>query len=232
MPPARHDAAENEMASSSLLNIILIATVAGFILFRLYTVLGRRTGHERPPQDNYRLKPAEDAVGVQDNGKLAHAVPAERPSDPVASGLFDIGLADRNFDKDQFLKGARAAYEMILSAFAAGDRMTLKPMLNDEVFAAFDSVIRRREQAAQKASLTLVGFNDVKVIAAALKGNIAEITLAFGTRLISSTVNAEGVVVEGDAKSVREVTDVWTFTRDVRARDPNWALVATSSEPL
>jgi predicted lipid-binding transport protein (Tim44 family) len=219
------------MASSQLLNIILIATLAGFVLFRLYTVLGRRTGHERPPQDNYRL-PAEDAVGVRDNGKLTHAVPAERPSDPVASGLFDIGLADHSFDKDQFLKGARAAYEMILTAYAAGDRTTLKPLLSDEVFAAFESVMRRREQAAQKASLTLVGFNDVKVIAAVLKGNIAEITLAFGTQLISATTNAAGAVVEGDTKSVRDVTDVWTFTHDVRARDPNWTLVSTSSEPL
>ncbi len=220
------------MASSQLLNIILIATLAGFVLFRLYTVLGRRTGHERPPQDNYRLKPAEDAVGAHDNGKLTHAAPAERPSDPVASGLFDIGLADRSFDKDQFLKGARAAYEMILTAYAAGDRMTLKPLLSDEVFAAFESVMRRREEAVQKASLTLVGFNDVKVIAAVLKGSIAEITLAFGTQLISATTNAAGAVVEGDTKSVRDVTDVWTFTHDVRARDPNWTLVSTSSEPL
>jgi predicted lipid-binding transport protein (Tim44 family) len=220
------------MASSQLLNIILIATVAGFVLFRLYTVLGRRTGHERPPEDNYRLKPAEDAVGVHDNGKLTHAAPAERPSDPVASGLFDIGLADRSFDKDHFVKGARAAYEAILTAFAAGDRITLKPLLSDEVFAAFDSVIRKRERAAEKASLTLVGFGDVKVIAAVLKGNMAEITLAFAAQLISATTNADGAVIEGDAKSVRDVTDVWTFTRDVHARDPNWTLVATSSEPL
>ena len=219
------------MASSQLLSIILIATVAGFILFRLYTVLGRRTGHERPPQDNYRLKPAEDTVGAHDNGKLSHASSAERPSDPVASGLFDIGLADRGFDKDQFIKGARAAYEMILTAFAAGDRAALKPLLSEEVFAAFESVIRRREQQNQKASLTLVGFNDVKVIAAALKGSMAEVTLAFGAQLISATADAEGKVIEGDAKSVRDVTDVWTFTHDVRARDPNWTLVATSSEP-
>jgi len=216
------------MAGFQLLEIVLLATAAGFILFRLYTVLGRRTGHERPPQDNYRLGPQEDAVGAAP--KLSH-VSAERPSDPVASGLFDISLADRNFDKEHFLKGARAAYEMILTAFAGNDRAVLKPLLSEEVFAAFDSVMKKREQASEKASLTLVGFGDVKVIAAALKGTMAEITLAFSARLISATRNGEGAVVEGDDKTVRDVTDVWTFSRDTSVRDPNWILVATSSEP-
>lgn len=219
------------MAGSQLLDIVLIATVAGFILFRLYTVLGRRTGHERPPQENYRFGsvPAQDTVGAAPK-QLNHA-PADRPSDPVASGLFDIGLADRSFDKDQFVKGARAAYEMILTAFAANDRETLKPLLSDEVYAAFDSVMRRREQNGEKATLTLVGFTDVKIIAAGLKGSTADITLAFAAQLISATSNAQGTVVDGDAKSVQDITDVWTFSRDVRARDPNWILVATSSEP-
>jgi predicted lipid-binding transport protein (Tim44 family) len=218
------------MIGSQLLDIVLIASVAGFVLFRLYTVLGRRTGNERPPQDNFRLGPqqAQDAVGTAP--KVSHAS-VDRPSDPVASGLFDIGLADRSFDRDHFLKGARAAYEMILTAYTANDRATLKPLLSEEVFGAFDSVMRRREQNGEKAALTLVGFSDVKIIAASLKTTIAEITLAFGSRLISATTNAEGTVVDGDAKSVRDVTDVWTFTRDTRARDPNWTLVATSSEP-
>lgn len=214
------------MAGSQLLEIVLLASVAGIFLFQLYRVLGRRTGHERPPQESYR-----GADGVQAAPKaLGHTSP-DRPTDPVASGLFDIGIADRSFDKDQFLKGARAAYEMILTAFAAGDRETLKPLLNDDVYKAFDDVIRRRSEAGEKATLTLVGFTEVKVIAAALKGPIAEITLAYSTQLISATTKADGTVTEGDPKSVQNVTDVWTFTRDVRARDPNWMLVATSSEP-
>lgn len=218
------------MADSQLLTIILIASVAGVILYRLYTVLGRRTGHERPPQENYQLGPrqAENAVGTPP--KINHISP-DRPSDPVASGLFDINLADRSFDKDQFLKGARAAYEMILTAFASGDRATLKPLLSDEVFAAFDAAIRQRETAGNKAALTLVGFTDVKIIAAALKNSVADITLAFSARLISVTTSADGKVVDGDPAAVQDITDVWSFTRAVRARDPNWVLVATSSEP-
>jgi predicted lipid-binding transport protein (Tim44 family) len=218
------------MADSQLLILVLIASVACVVLFRLYMVLGRRTGHERPPQEDYRLGPrqAEDTVGAAP--KLTHMAP-DRPTDPVASGLFDINLADRSFDKDQFVKGARAAYEMILTAFAAGERETLKPLLSGEVYAAFDGVIRAREAAGHKATLTLVGFSDVKIIAASLKNSIADITLAFSARLISAATDAAGKVVEGDAAAVQEVTDVWSFSRDVRARDPNWTLVATSSEP-
>jgi len=218
------------MADSQLLTIVLIAAVAGFFLFRLYGVLGRRTGNERPPRKDYRFAPreAENTVGAAPARTLTTP---ERPSDPVASGLFDIGMADRGFDKEQFLKGAKTAYEMILSAFAAGDRATLKPLLADDVFAVFDGAISQRDAAGSKASLTLVGFSDVKIIAASLKASVAEITLAFSARLISATTDKDGKVVEGDAAAVQDVTDVWTFSREVRARDPNWALVATSSEP-
>ncbi len=223
------------MADSQVLTIVIIAAIAGVVLFRLYTVLGRRTGNERPPGEGYLrggpvLSPreAENAAGGSTKGSLASP---DRPSDPVASGLFDIGLADRSFDKDHFLKGAKAAYEAILMAFAAGDRDSLKPLLSPDVFEAFEAVIKRRELAGEKASLTLVGFSEVKIIAASLKSSIAEITLAFGARLLSFTADKNGTVIEGDPKAVQDVTDVWSFTRDVRAHDPNWLLVATSSEP-
>ena len=214
------------MAGSQLLEIVLIASVAGFILFRLYAVLGRRTGHERPPQDSYRFSRTDEVAAPKPIAHLA----ADRPTDPVASALFDIGLADRSFDKEQFLKGARAAYEMIVTAFAAGDRAGLQPLLAPDVYNAFESAIRQREKAGEKATLTLVGFTDVKVVGASLKGPTAEITLAYSVQLISATTKTDGTVIEGDPKAVRDVTDVWTFSRDVRARDPNWTLVATSSE--
>lgn len=221
------------MADSQLLTIVIIAAVAGVILFRLYSVLGRRTGNERPPGEGWNgrvLTPQQAENGIGETRQLSQAIP-DRPIDPVASGLFDIGLADRSFDKEQFLKGARAAYEMILTAFAAGDRVTLKPLLSPEVFAAFEAAIISREQAGQKANLTLVGFSDVKIVAAALKSATAEVTLAFGAQLLSFTTDKDGVVVEGDAKAVKDVTDLWSFTRDVHAHNPNWVLVATSSEP-
>lgn len=223
------------MANSQLLDILLIAMVAGVILFRLYTVLGRRTGHERPPQENYRLsgnapvRTGDDAAKDPSRTATRPAL-AERPSDPLASGLVDIQLADRAFDKDHFATGARAAYEMIVTAFAGNDRTTLRPLLSEEVYAAFDGAIHGREQRGEKVSFTFVGFKDVKIVAAALKGRLAEVTLSFNAQFISATTGAAGTVVEGDTKTVREVTDVWTFSRDVRARDPNWTLVATSGD--
>ena len=224
------------MATTQLLEIFLIAALAGIILFRLYTVLGRRTGHERPPQDNYRLsanapRTANDApVAAADEKPAAHPGQDARPSDPVASGLLDIQLADRNFDNDHFVSGARGAYETIVTAFAAGDRVQLRPLLSDDVYVAFDSAIRGREESGSKVTFTFVSFKEVKIVSAALKGRLAEVTLAFSAQFISATTDAAGALLEGDTKSVRDVTDVWTFSRDVRARDPNWTVVATSGE--
>src|ERR1700733_472121 len=131
------------MANSQLLDIFLIAMVAGIILFRLYTVLGRRTGHERPPQENYRLSGAaptppatDDNVVALPTAKRPEAV-ADKPADPVARALLDIKLADRGFETEHFLAGARSAYEMIVTAFAKGDRAALRPLLSDEVYKAF-----------------------------------------------------------------------------------------------
>jgi predicted lipid-binding transport protein (Tim44 family) len=225
------------MASTQLLEIFLIAMVAGVILFRLYTVLGRRTGHERPPPEPYRLSerspvPAGDDTAVARGDARALAAPAasERPADPVAASLLDIQLADRGFDKEHFVTGARAAYEMILTAFANNDRTGLRPLLSDEVYGAFDGVMRGREERGEKLAFTFVGFKEVKITAAALKASMAEITVSFAAQFISATSDAKGALIEGDSKTVRDITDVWTFSRDVRARDPNWTLIATSGE--
>jgi predicted lipid-binding transport protein (Tim44 family) len=218
------------MANSELVEILLLALVAGVILFRLYTVLGRRTGNE-PPPEQYRLNgPAENPRPADSNVVTlpVAARPVEAPTDPLARGLLDIKSADRNFDQEHFLSGAKQAYEMIVTAFAANDRAALKPLLSDEVFAAFDSVMRGRDERKEKVSFTFVAFKDAKIVEAALKGKMADVTVSFVTQSISSTVDANGAVVDGDPKSVREVTDVWSFERNVRASDPNWTLVATS----
>lgn len=217
------------MANTQLLEILLLALVAGVILFRLYTVLGRRTGHE-PPPEAYRVGPPADQAA----DKPAVALPAPRgadlPADPLARGLMEIKLADRNFDQGHFLSGARHAYELVLTAFSNNDRATLKPLLSDEVYAAFDAAIRDRETRGETVHFTFIGFKDVKIVGAALKAKMADITVAFTAQFISSTTNAQGDVVAGDPKSVHEVTDIWAFERNVRAGDPNWTLVHTSGE--
>lgn len=222
------------MLNSQLLFILLIAMVAGVILFRLYSVLGRRTGHERPPQERYGLNRnankngADNVVALPD--RAARAETLETPSDPLARGLMDIKLADRSFEEDHFLEGAKQAYEMVVTAFAAGDRQSLRSLLSDEVYGAFDSVIRDREQNKQTVEFTFIGFREVKISHAALKRRTAEITMNFAAQYISATLDAEGKVVDGDPKAVRAVNDVWTFTRDVRSSDPNWTIAATHGE--
>jgi len=219
------------MPNSPFLDIILIAMVAAFILFRLYSVLGRRTGHEPPPKENYRVSSSagsDNVVTLPERRAPAADNAGAKPADAVARGLLDIKLADRSFETDEFLGGAKSAYEMIVTAFANGDRATLQPLLSAEVFAAFDGVIRERESRKEKQIFTFVGFQDVKVVQAHLKGRTAEVTIAFGAQSISATSDAQGNLVQGDLKTVNDVTDVWTFSRDTRSRDPNWILVATS----
>jgi predicted lipid-binding transport protein (Tim44 family) len=228
------------MLNSQLLIILIAAMVAAVVLFRLYMVLGRRTGHERPPQDRYGLggssshhhgdsqKSSDNVVALPDRAARAEAL--DQPSDPVARGLLDIKLADRSFEDDHFLDGAKQAYEMVLTAFAAGDKQTLRSLLNDEVDYAFEGVIRAREEKKQVVEFTFVGFGEVKITHAALKRRTAEITVSFAAQYISATKDADGKVIDGDDKAIRAVNDVWTFTRDVHSGDPNWTIVATHGE--
>lgn len=221
------------MPDTQLFEILLAAVVAGIILFRLYTVLGRRTGHENPPPEQYRRQtapPGDTVTALPDRAAVKQGAGSEKPTDAVARGLLDIKLADRKFETEHFLKGARAAYEMIVTAFAAGDRKTLKPLLSDEVYAAFDAVIRGHEERKEKVDFTFVGFSDVRIVHAELKDRMAEITVSFEAKYISTTAKQDGAIVDGDPKAVRDVTDVWTFARDVSSRDPNWTLIATSGE--
>ncbi|MBI3678571.1 MAG: Tim44 domain-containing protein [Proteobacteria bacterium] len=228
------------MLNSPFFDVLLLAMIAGVILFRLYSVLGRRTGNERPPQERYGLNAPVQKSGQKTGGDNVVAIPdrstqraqaaIEKPIDPVARGLLDIKLADRSFDADHFIDGARHAYELIVTSFAAGDRSALRPLLNGEVFGAFDGVIAGREKRGEKVEFTFVGLKDAKIVTATLKGRVADITVSFAAQFISATQDTSGAVVEGDPKAVRDVTDIWSFERDVRAGDPNWTLVATSGE--
>jgi predicted lipid-binding transport protein (Tim44 family) len=153
------------MPDTQVLEILVIAMIAGIILFRLYTVLGRRTGHEPPPPVAGRL-PGSDAA------------PPPSVAEPVKQGhgLLDIQQADPGFDSQHFLQGARTAYELIIGAFHKGNRAALKPLLSGEVFAAFDSAITARGDAPPPAFDRL---KDARIVGASLNGGQAEITIAF-----------------------------------------------------
>lgn len=228
---------------------ILLIVVAVAIFLRLRSVLGRRTGNERPPFDPYSAQHSADAareagrdnvVALPRSGggvDAAESVPdvQKRVSSVAEEGspLFDklktLVEADPSFDPKQFLQGANAAYEMIVTAFANGDRKTLRPLLSDDVFAGFEAAISDRESRGEKMSSTLIGIDRSKIIDGVVKGQVMQVTVRFSSQMISATYDKDGTLVEGDPKKVIEVTDVWTFSRDIRSDDPNWKLVATES---
>lgn len=221
---------------SQFVDIILLAMIAGFIAFRLYSVLGRRTGNERTPEEQQVRVPdaaraktqtptqaKDNVITLPERGTTAAA-----PSTPVARALMDIKLADRSFDEQKFMEGARAAHEMIVTAFAKGDRETLQPLVADDVFAAFESAIKGREERNERVDFTFVGLNTARISAAEMKGKTAEVTVTFESDVIHAAYDPNGRLVEGEAKAPNRVTDIWTFARDTKARDPNWTLVATA----
>jgi predicted lipid-binding transport protein (Tim44 family) len=206
--------------------------VALFIFLHLRRVLGRRTGHERPPPDAVARQgqTADDnVIQLSDRGEDEGALDPALENSPAAAGLHAIRDADRSFDPMGFLSGARAAYEMIVTAFADGDSKTLRPLLSDEVYGNFVGAIEDRESREQTLDRTLVGIKAADFVEARLSGRVAEVTIKFVSEVLNVTRDKTGEVVDGDPKAVREVTDVWTFSRNTRSSNPNWTLVETRS---
>lgn len=226
---------------------IIFLALAVFIFLRLRSVLGQRTGRERPPYDPYAARdaraPASEKVVPLPGRPAPEPVvrPAEsaEPSDrwkgiaasgsTIAAGLDSISAADRNFDAQHFIAGARAAYESIVGAFASGDRRTLKGLLSREVYDGFEAAIRERERKGETVENRFVSLDTAEITGAELRGNTAQVTIRFVSQLISATRDRTGAVIDGSPDKVSEVTDVWTFARDVTSRDPNWKLVATEA---
>lgn len=224
---------------------ILLLAVAVLIFLKLRSVLGQRTGRERPPYDPYSAPPdpvrnsAGDKVVTLPQRASEAARPAEpaeapdryagfaTPGSPVAKGLDAIVAVDKNFDVKQFIAGARAAYEMIVTAYAVGDRRSLKNLLGREVYDGFEAVIREREGRGETVETRFVSIDRTEITNAELRGKMAQLTLRFVSQLVSATRNRNGNVIDGSADTVTSVTDVWTFAREVTSRDPNWNLVAT-----
>ena len=242
-------------------SIVIFAVLAIFVVWKLRSVLGTRTGTERPPFDpseaRRRLregKPGRDAAAVDagrgpgapgtgDVVSLQRGPEAARPAaDPADTwrphvepgsraldGLVAIGAADRTFAADTFMGGARAAYEMIVTGFAAGDRAALKPLLAQDVFDGFDAAISAREDRGETNETTFVSTEQSLIHDAQLRGRTAQVAIRFHSKMVTLTRARDGQVVEGAPDQVGDVFDLWTFARDVDARDPNWRLVATEA---
>ncbi len=152
-----------------------------------------------------------------------------QPPSESTGGLDAIAAADRSFDAVSFVAGARQAYEMIVNAFATGDRKSLKNLLSRDVYDGFETAIRDRESKGETIENKFVSLDNADIISAELRNNTAQVTVQFVSQLISATRDKAGNVIDGSPDKVTEVTDVWTFARDVTARDPNWKLVATEA---
>ena len=235
------------------LTTLIFLIIAVVIFLRLRSVLGRRTGNERPPIDPYAAPETKNGAspGAADDNVVS--LPQRGQMDPqqnenatwedmiarirkfapegglLEKGLMAIAKADARFDPEQFISGAKTAYEMIVMAFAEGNRRLLKQLLSREVYEGFDGAIADREKMKRVVDSSFVGINRADIVDAELKNKTAHVTVKFVSSLITATIGADGQVIEGDPKKVREVTDIWTFAREVSSRDPNWKLVATEA---
>jgi predicted lipid-binding transport protein (Tim44 family) len=239
-------AAEGVQDVFDIYTIIFLA-LAVFIFLRLRSVLGQRTGRERPPYDPYSSRDAvrpttnDNVVALPGRGADVAPKPVEtvetverwkdiaEAGSPIAAGLDAIASEDKGFEGKSFVAGARAAYEMIVTAFAEGDRRSLKNLLSREVYDGFEGAIGEREGRGETADTKFVSIDKSDITAAEMRGKTAQVTIRFVSQLISATRDRNGNVIDGSPEKVTDVTDVWTFARDVSSRDPNWKLVATEA---
>ena len=218
------------------IDILFFAMVAAFIALRLRSVLGRRTGHERRRfggLGSARSNGANDnVVALPDRtGAPAETDPriADLGSDSLKAGVTQIRLADRRFDLEEFLHGARSAFEMIVEAYSAGDKDALRPLLADAVLARFSGAIEQRRAAGQTLETQLIGIRKSDVIEAGMQDELARVVVRFTSEQVNVLRDAEGHVLEGDPGTAEDVVDIWTFERDTRSADPNWTLIETST---
>ncbi len=244
------------MSAQFDLTTLAFLVLAVVVFLKLRSVLGRRTEDDEARTERYRSQRTaqQNQQGPQSDGKIvtlprrgAEPAPADvvqRETDgdrdlrmtkfaggnaALSNGLIGIARGDATFDPSEFMKGGKAAYEMIVMAFAEGNRKSLSDLLSPDVFSGFMQAITTREEAKEIVEQSFVGIKSAEMIEAEMKGNTAQVTVKFVSEIINATRSASGEVISGDPKRIKEVTDIWMFARDVTARDPNWKLVSTQA---
>jgi predicted lipid-binding transport protein (Tim44 family) len=220
-----------------LINIIIFAGFAGFLAYRLWSVLGRRTGAERPPRPSSALRPkpmGDNIIPLPGRPRPVQtvadpAVTNAAGTDPLQAGLAAIRAADPAFRPEGFIDGARHAFEMIVKAFADGDTAKLRPLVSDEVYDTFAEAIRARLASQETVDTKVTRLADPVLIEAWMDGRTALVTAKFVSSQISVTRSHEGQILEGDPERAIERIDHWTFSRNTRSSDPNWFLVGTGT---
>lgn len=236
------------MGDSGFFDIIFFAVVAAVLVYRLRSVLGKRTGHEPPPRqrepfapppseatrDNVvtmpeRQRPGERAEDRVEAREDAIEAPAPGAATDLHGGIARIKAADPSFDPDGFLEGAGSAFEAVVAAYAQGDSKTLRALLNKEMFDSFMAAIEERRERNETHETTIVAVRGVDIVDASLQGRTAYVTVKFVTEQINVTRDKAGAIIDGDSTKAIEITDIWTFARTARSSDPNWLLVKTDS---
>lgn len=230
------------MSDNNVIILIILAAAAGFLLLRLRSILGTRSGFEEPEKF---VRPNPAASNGEDDNDNVVTLPQRRDEEDDDDDIFavtepdsDLGKTlkamksvDDAFNVREFIEGSKAAYEMLLTAFESGDKETLEPYLSNEVFTAFSEAIDARESRNLSVDMRFIGFRTAELIEASYDptDQKGEITMRFVSEVVTATRNAQGEIVEGDPHAVQKVTDVWTFTRIMGADDPNWVVVATGT---
>ena len=214
------------------LDLVLFGMIAAFLVLRLRSILGRRTGLERqpihPPAPGVGPAPGPVIEGRVEPVPATPSRPVPDPASPLGQTLARMHSMDRSFEPGRFLDGAEKAFRMIVAAFAQGDRNTLHTLLSDDTYRGFDQAIAAREAAGQQQVSEVRGMETVAIEDAQLHGSVADVTVRFVSDQVSMTHDKDGRPVAG-TDAVTEISDLWTFERDLASRDPTWRLVAARS---
>ncbi len=217
------------MGSGSFpVDLILFGMIAAFLVLRLRSILGRRTGYERPPQPVQPQPVPRSAPGPVIDGRAEPASPAAPQSSPAGQALGRMRETDASFEPTRFLAGVEQAFRMIVAAFAQGDRVTLRSLLADDTYKAFEGAITAREAANETQVSEIKSIQQLAIEAAELKGRSGLITVRIVSDQVSYAHDVTGKPVAG-TDAVTEITDIWTFERELTSQDPTWRLVAARS---
>lgn len=215
---------------SAVIQLLVLAGIAIFLILRLRNVLGTREGYEQPPEPLSDAPPSSRGKFDVIEGGVDHDIADHAPAgSPTAQALAAMKRIDPDFHVGEFLGGARQAYEMIVMGFERGELDELVPLLSRDVFESFDEVVQRREREGLRVEASFVGVREVELTEAAFDAERreAELTVRFVGELTSVVRSSDGAIVEGDPSAVKQQRDVWTFARKMGSDNPNWRLVAT-----
>ncbi len=208
--------------------LLIFIALAAFVVFRLISVLGTRTGHEqRHDIEGLQRAARAEATGSDGERSEASAEPETVAEEPVSEAAKALREADPRFSEKEYLNGARGAYEMIVEAFAAGDLKSIKEFLSASVYETFKRAADQRAERGLKTDLKFVGIENAAIEKSEVRDGSLFATTAFTSNQVRATRDRDGIVIEGDPNRIDLVKDRWTFSRKINSRDPNWILVAT-----